>query len=272
MDRRRQSLLVLRRQKGEVQRDGNRLWLDEPELVHDPHDLAIRQSLDDLSKSVDPLRHLDDVPPVDDRLRLGLDERVSARPQLVADFQHIGRPLSRDERNLGAAPHQESIGRHGESVNEQSDVLGCDGCGPANPFDAGCDGRGAAPGARGYFVDVNPACRLIDQDQVGKRAADIGRESDHRMPMNPSFVAETRSYRRAKSTLGHHSIGVSSNFRAIGRLSLGKSLTGRLRSSAGRPSGTATRSPEARNLRTGNAGEHGRKSHDRGRSHGRAGI
>ena len=73
---------------------------------------------------------------------------------------------------------------------------------------AGWAGRAStAPRARGHFVDINPATGLIDQDQIGKRAADIGRESDHRMPMNSSLVAETRRYRRTKSTLARNWIG-----------------------------------------------------------------
>ena len=120
---------------------------------------------------------------------------------LVArDVQDVAKALGRDQADLGSLVLKRDVGRHGGAVQHQVNRLETHTGLAANGVHARHH-RARRVVRRGrHLVDRDRACRLVDQNQVRERAADIYADAPHGSPPasahSPHGRGETLTLRR----------------------------------------------------------------------------
>ena len=139
-------------------------------------------------RNCDPLLDRQAVAALDERPRLPrqlLLEREVERLLVPGDVDDVAEAVRRDHPGLRAGMREHDVGRDGRSVQEVVDVRQRDAGLRAQRLDALDDAaRGVVRGRRD-LVDGDPALLLVDQDQVGERAADV--DADRRSHLRRSL-------------------------------------------------------------------------------------
>ena len=160
--------------KGEAH--GDRLRLQRGGFLGDPACFVFAEHGHRFAEGVQTLLGLDHARARHDRQWLGLGHPVEMRAQLVADLQDIAKAFRHDHRNLCAVACQECVGADREAVHEEIDIGRFETCAVGDTPYPLQHRIGAARGRRN-LVEVNAVG--IDQNKIGKRAADICRKITH---------------------------------------------------------------------------------------------
>jgi hypothetical protein len=143
-------------------------------LVEGRQHLAVRHG--------DALLHGQPVAALDERPRLPgqlLLEREVVRLLVAGDVEDVAHPLRRDQPDLGARVRERDVGGDRRAVQEVVDLAERDAGLGAQIADA-LDGAARRVVRRGRdLVDRDPARFLVDEDQVGKRPADVDAQAPH---------------------------------------------------------------------------------------------
>ena len=155
-------------------------------LLQRPHALAhlVVVELDQhvAVRDGDPLLHRQPVAALDERPRLPrqlLLEREVERLLVPGDVDDVAEAVRRDHPGLRAGMGEHDVGRDGRPVQEVVDVRERDAGLRAQRLDALDDAARRVVRGRRDLVDGDPALLLVDQDQVGERAADVDADALH---------------------------------------------------------------------------------------------
>ena len=176
--------LLVRRVQVRVQ-EADRDRLDAC-LLQRPHSLA-HLCVVELDQHVavgdgDPLLHGQAVAALDERPRLPrqlLLEREVERLLVPRDVDDVAEAVRRDHPGVRAGMGEHDVGRDGRPVQEVVDVRECDTGLRAQRLHALDDAARRVVRRGGNLVDGDPALLLVDQDQVGERAADVDADPLH---------------------------------------------------------------------------------------------
>ena len=106
------------------------------------------------------------------------------RPVASAHLEHIAKTFGRDHADLAALALQQRIGTDRRTMHDGRDARKIVGALPDTVQTAG----GFLPARRGHLADPGLSARLVEEEQVGKGAADIDADyqtSAHAVPLNP---------------------------------------------------------------------------------------
>ena len=148
--------------------------------------LRLVQRHDDLALGRgDPLPHREPVAPSHQRARLPrqlLLQREVVGLLVAGDVQEVAKALGRDQADLGALVLDGDVGRDGGAVQHQVHRLEADPGLAAERVHAGHHRPRRIVRRGRHLVERDRACRLVDQNQVRERAADIDPDALHGSP------------------------------------------------------------------------------------------
>ena len=128
------------------------------------------------------LLHRQPVAALDERPRLPgqlLLEREVERLLVTGDVEDVAHALRRDHPDLGSRVGERDVRRDRRAVQEVVDLGEVDVRLLAQAADAVDDAAGRVVGGGGDLVDGDPARLLVDEGQVGERAADVDSDALH---------------------------------------------------------------------------------------------
>ena len=178
-------LLVRRVEVRVKQADGDRLDACGLQLA-DPlaHLVVVERDEHVAVRDGDALLHGQAVAALDERARLPgqlLLEREVVRLLVPRDVEDVAHPVRRDQPDLRARVREHDVGRDGRAVEEVVDLGERDAGLAAEIVDA-LDRPARRVVRRGRdLVDGDPTRLLVDEDQVGERAADVDADALHRL-------------------------------------------------------------------------------------------
>ena len=161
-------------EEGETQADGDRLGLQRRQRLCNPLGLFRRQRLDDLAEGIAPLGDLHHAGARHHRLGPALAEAIEMGAHLVANLEHVAHAARHRHRDPRSVAREKGVGAHGEAVDEDVDLAGCDARAGRDAADAREHAVGPS-GRRGHLVEMHLAGLVVDQHEIGEGAADIGR-------------------------------------------------------------------------------------------------
>ena len=166
-------LLVLGVGVGVDEADGHRLDLAAAQDPGDAPRVGLVQRLDDVAAVVDTLAHLEAVAAAHVRRRdvlVGVPE-VFLRP--APDLDHVAEPRRRHHRDLRETAREERVRGHRRAVREEADLVQVD----AGGADAVEHGLHRVMGRRRNLRDPRARARLLEDEDVGERAAHVDRDT-----------------------------------------------------------------------------------------------
>jgi hypothetical protein len=154
-----------------------------------PHGLLVERR-NHLAGRVHSLRHLKPVLARDDRLEMS-GQAVGRGARAATEFEDVAKPLGRDQPAAGDLALEERIGRRRRAVDDGPHLIEADtGLG-----EGGEDAEGLVVRGRRHLGDADVAGRLVDQQQVGKSAADVDADDLGLLTahVRPGHIADRRS-------------------------------------------------------------------------------
>ena len=127
-------------------------------------------------------------------------EREVVRLLVARDVQDVAEALGRDQADLGALVFQRDVGRHRGAVQQQVHRLQADAGLAAQRIDPGHHRACGIVGRGRHLVDRDRARRLVDQNQIRERTADIHSDAPHNLP--PASPGRDRRGRAGTLALG----------------------------------------------------------------------
>ena len=126
---------------------------------------------DDLAVGADPLGDLQ--PPRPRHQQPGLVDRevVDVRPDLASQLQDVAKAPRGEETDWGPVPLEQGIRRDGGAVGEECDRVRGHPLPSKQGRQAGGDALGRVVGRRGALEHAEGAPRLVEQAEIGERAA-----------------------------------------------------------------------------------------------------
>ena len=155
----------------EQQAYGARFGAARAHLAHHCGDGVVGEFGDRFAGRVHPFVDLESVAAFDERRRMILGERVHVRAGLPANLEQVAEASRRDHRDVAPAALDERIGADRRAVREPAqlpEVEGMAGCQLLQSLD---DGAGRVVGRRRPLAGVHRAARLVEDVEVGERAA-----------------------------------------------------------------------------------------------------
>jgi hypothetical protein len=128
------------------------------------------------------LPHREAMPPLGERPRLPgelLLEREVEGLLVTGDVDDVAEAFGGQHSDLGAGVGEDDVRGDGRPVQEVVDLGQRDAGLRAELLHALDDGAGQVVRGRGDLVDCNPSGFLVDEDEVGERAADIDADALH---------------------------------------------------------------------------------------------